>query len=176
LHDSVVLHDISRNITLCSDPSCIPYPTLHQRRILDTSMANCNACWCQGGNPLLLCAATQVGSLVEELRETLTAGCYSIIAASFSLCLPDLALVQGCCSAACSRTFSLASPPLDIQANSAVGSHFNRLHSSPACTFPLVNCLLVLVCRSAAQGITPDCYVQVRHDCVHGNTQEREER
>jgi hypothetical protein len=67
------------------------------------------SCWCQGGNPLLLCAATQVGSLVEELRENLRPGCYSILAASFAVCLPDLAVWQGCCSSNCNSALGLVS-------------------------------------------------------------------
>jgi hypothetical protein len=54
-------------------------------------------------------AAAQVASLVQELRQALSAGCYSIMAASFGVCLPDLALLQGCCSTTCSGVISLVS-------------------------------------------------------------------
>jgi hypothetical protein len=62
-----------------------------------------------GGTPPWCCTATQVGSLVQELRENLSPGCYSILAASYAVCLPDMAALEGCCSSDCKSALGLVS-------------------------------------------------------------------
>ncbi|KAL6760098.1 hypothetical protein V8C86DRAFT_1166318 [Haematococcus lacustris] len=56
-------------------------------------------------------SATQVAFLVSELQQSLTPGCYAVISTSFAVCLPDLALAEGCCTPDCGRALRLAVTP-----------------------------------------------------------------
>lgn len=55
-------------------------------------------------------SATQVAFLASSLQRWISPPCYTVIATSLAVCLPDLSLLSGCCTYECSKALRLAIP------------------------------------------------------------------